>query len=308
MPTVSVIIPSRNEPYLQQTVNDVLSKATGDVEVIVVLDGGDDKLSWKDHWPLTIIRHRIPQGTRKSVNDAVSVATGDYIMKLDAHCLLSLGFDEILVADHQPSWVVTLPRYSLNPDSWTTGYGPVGYEYIEYPFRPGSPIGGLTPKKWCGEEGNSSRLHPSNYYWMENQRQHADIDEIQTMNGACWFMLRDFYHHIEGLDERLWNFHNDAVEIGMKAWLSGGKLMVNKHAYHGHWWKSSKKRTVPLNRDAMRSTQAYQTWYWMTDQWPRAIHPFSWFIQHFWPIPTWPANWQDAVADFSQPPLLEADP
>lgn len=37
---VSVIIPSRNGmPYTQKTVDDLIAKAEGDIEIIVVLDG-----------------------------------------------------------------------------------------------------------------------------------------------------------------------------------------------------------------------------------------------------------------------------
>ena len=38
-PLVSIIIPSRNEPFLQHTIDDILAKAAGEIEVIVVLDG-----------------------------------------------------------------------------------------------------------------------------------------------------------------------------------------------------------------------------------------------------------------------------
>lgn len=36
---VSIVIPSRNEEYLNQTVKDLLEKAQGDIEIIVTLDG-----------------------------------------------------------------------------------------------------------------------------------------------------------------------------------------------------------------------------------------------------------------------------
>ena len=42
--TISVIIPARNEPFLQKTVDDVFEKAHGDLEVIVILDGGNDHI------------------------------------------------------------------------------------------------------------------------------------------------------------------------------------------------------------------------------------------------------------------------
>jgi len=38
-PVVSVIIPSRNEKYLERTIRNVLENARGEVEVLAVLDG-----------------------------------------------------------------------------------------------------------------------------------------------------------------------------------------------------------------------------------------------------------------------------
>ena len=38
---LSVIIPSRNEKFLDNTIRDVLAKASGEVEVIPILDGYD---------------------------------------------------------------------------------------------------------------------------------------------------------------------------------------------------------------------------------------------------------------------------
>ena len=40
METVSVIIPSRKETFLNQTIQDIQKKFKGDFEIIVVLDGG----------------------------------------------------------------------------------------------------------------------------------------------------------------------------------------------------------------------------------------------------------------------------
>ena len=58
---VSVVIPARNEQYLQKTVDDVFAKSRGDIEVIVVLENYWPIPSLKDHPKQTIIhntRHR----------------------------------------------------------------------------------------------------------------------------------------------------------------------------------------------------------------------------------------------------------
>ena len=66
---VTIIIPSRNEPYLQKTILDILKKAVGEIEVIAILDG---------YWPtaeemvdderVKYIHYGTPRGMRNAIN------------------------------------------------------------------------------------------------------------------------------------------------------------------------------------------------------------------------------------------------
>jgi len=76
MKDVSIIIPARNEIFLQKTVSDLLTKAEGNIEVIVILDG---------YWPtpqliedtrLKIIHRGKPTGMRAAINAGVAIAKG----------------------------------------------------------------------------------------------------------------------------------------------------------------------------------------------------------------------------------------
>ena len=108
MAKVSVLIPARNERFLVQTVADVLQKATGSIEIIVVLDGYWPEPQLPD-WPDLVIIHRgRARGMRAAINAAAAIAKGDYLMKTDAHCMFGEGFDEILKADCEDDWIVNL--------------------------------------------------------------------------------------------------------------------------------------------------------------------------------------------------------
>ena len=108
MSKVSVIIPSRTELFLSQTVDDVFKKATGEIEVIVVLEGYWPEPPLQERPGLILIHHDQPMGLRKSINHGTDVATGEYIMKLDAHCLMAEGWDETLKADCDTDWIVSV--------------------------------------------------------------------------------------------------------------------------------------------------------------------------------------------------------
>src|SRR4051812_34437626 len=100
MDKVSIIIPDRSgQPYLQQTVDDLITKAEGDIEIIVVADGVWPNPILKDHPLVTLLHHgevHNNYGMRESINKGVAISTGKYIMKIDEHCSVGQGFDRIL--------------------------------------------------------------------------------------------------------------------------------------------------------------------------------------------------------------------
>ena len=64
MDKLSVIIPARDEPYLSKTVDDILEKAAGDIEVIVVLDGYWPNPALKNDSRVILIHKTESQGMR----------------------------------------------------------------------------------------------------------------------------------------------------------------------------------------------------------------------------------------------------
>ena len=106
--TGSIIIPSRNEKFLQNTITDLLSKGRN-IEVIAVLDGYWPAPPLQDDKRLVILHKGKAEGMRPAINNGVSIASGEYVMKLDGHCMIDKGFDEKLNADCEDNWIV-IPR------------------------------------------------------------------------------------------------------------------------------------------------------------------------------------------------------
>ena len=206
-PKVSIILPARHELYLAQTVNDLM-RNTGDVEVIVVLDGYWPRQLPADDKRLVII-HREQRGMRASINAGAAAAKGKYLLKLDAHCRVAEGFDETLAANCEDNWVITPRRYSLDLDAWDVKrYRPfVDYEYLCHPERMKKVV-------------QHSRVGLHAWVWDQRtiERIHKDFDENMTFQGSCWFMTRAHYwERIGGLsDEGYGTFVGEAQEIGLK--------------------------------------------------------------------------------------------
>lgn len=90
---LSVIIPARNEEFLGRTIEDVIANSEANTEVIAVLDGYLPDPPLKPDPRVTIIYNPVAVGQREASNQAAKIASGKYIMKLDAHCAMDKGFD-----------------------------------------------------------------------------------------------------------------------------------------------------------------------------------------------------------------------
>src|SRR3989344_5421091 len=135
MPGLSVIIPSRSEQFLSNTIADILKNAVGEIEVVAVIDGFRHPIELPQDQRLVIIKHRHPKGMRAAINAGAKAASGKYLMKSDGHCLFAPGFDEVLQKDCEANWVVIPRRYSLDAAGWKVHHNrPVrDYHYLCYP-------------------------------------------------------------------------------------------------------------------------------------------------------------------------------
>lgn len=309
---VSIIIPSRNGmPYTQKTVDSLLSAAEGDIEVIVVLDGIWAVPPIKDHPRVRIIHHGIVHdnlGMRESINKGVAVSNGEYIMKIDEQCNVDQGFDTKLKADCDDNWVVIPRRMRLDWDTWENiedGRPPVDYMYLAYPFE----------KEFDKTQG----LHGAEWRERQKERVHLPIDDTMSWQGSSYFMKRSFWDKVivELDSENYGTFTQEAQEIGNKTWLSGGRLVVNKKTWYSHGHKGKRGKGYGFSEEQykrhMEGTERGRLFcidYWTNDKhllehpnWK----PFKWLIEKFWPVPTWPENWQeqiklDQVKDYSNSP------
>lgn len=277
-PDVSVIIPSRNEEFLDKTVRDILEKAEGSIEVIVTLDG---------YWPqpqliadlrvILIHRGKI-KGMRAGINAGVAIAKGKYILKCDGHCMFMKGFDRVLMADCRKNWVVTPRRKRLDAKNWKVldvGKPDVDYEYLSYPNKNGGWKSGLHGRIW------NKRI---------NERKNISIDDNMSAQGSCWFMHRDYFHKLELEDEKNYGtFSNEFQEIGLKCWLSDGRVVTNKKVWYAHFHKTD-GRGYSLDRSQLEKGRTY-TNRWITNTaWHKQTHPLTWLIERFWPVPEWPED------------------
>lgn len=268
---LSIIIPSRNEPHLAKTVNDLLSKAKGEIEIFAILDGwwpSGDEIS--DDPRVNYLHFSEARGMRNAINSGVAVSDGSYIMKTDAHCLFSEGYDEVLKKSCDEKTVVVPRRYALDVNNWkieerNDDKYPLDYMYL------------------------SRDLHGE--VWKERDKARKDImvDDLMSSQGSCWMMRRDYFEYLELMDEETYGtFWNEFQEIGLKAWLSGGRIVVNKNAYYAHWHKTEGRGYSLPKGEKEQIQKMVEKWLSRGKTWHKQIHDVNWLIRKFSPVPTWP--------------------
>lgn len=288
----SIIVLSRNERLLKKTVDEIYKNATGEIEVIVVLDGPSTFPLPQKRKTLIFIRKNKPEGIRCAINDAAAKATGQYLLKTDGHCMFAKGFDEILQRDCEDNWVLVPRRYGMDsskPDLWKRQADFVAdYYYLSFP--------------WSRPDGGYMKAE----HWISRNeaRRAMMIDEIMAIHGSVWFMPAKYYRqNLGGLNEDLgsWGEHN---EIVFKTWLSGGAVMIDKNTWYAHLQDKGFRKGFKVKEEEVTADNQKVLDYFGKNKWQKQIYDFQWLIDRFWPLPTlnnhqrgerylWPENWKD---------------
>ncbi len=259
---MSVIIPYYKEPYLDRTIASLKENAVGDIEILAE-DGS--------------------LGMRHAINEGLKKATGEYVMKVDAHCIFCPGYDN-MTKDCQENWMMIPSRYSIDETSWTKSGTPRDYHYLSFP-------------------GVHNPMYGYSFQvavW--NHRNGPEIDDTMTHQGSFWMANRKYFmDHVGFLDDRpetYGPFAQEQAEEGLKYWLGGGEIKVNKKVWYAHLAKRSyhynsgkfSQKTKKYHEIAKNNT--WLTDHWMNNKEPNMIHKFEWLIDKFWPVPTWPDDWR----------------
>ena len=282
---ISVIIPCYKDELIHKTIDSLLENSEGEVEIIPVLDGFSTPI--KSDPRIKTIKLEKNIGMRGAVNAGLKVAKGDFVMKVDSHCLFGKGYDKIMTDDCQENWLMIPRRYPLHASEWRIDKRMYikDYHYLAFPAR--SIYGyGLFPMEW--KQRTYERFKDPKFI----------IDDTMTFQGSCWLANRKYFmEHVGFLDDReetYGTFSGEPLEVGLKYWLGGGEVKVTKKTYYAHLFKNSKyyKSEPDVTREYKldKRTIAGHTWgakHWVNNREPNMVRPFSWLVEKFMPVPGW---------------------
>lgn len=218
MADLSIIIPARNEKYLQRTIEDILEHIEGDTEIIVGIDGS------KDVPPIIgfILGYSGYQiGQRALQNILVRQSKAKYIMKVDGHCSFSQGFDVKMMEAMDNKTIMSPYMMRLDAENWT--------------------IMPQNPTSMYVFDTDLVMQH-----WREGQNEEL-INETMVPVGAAFMVSRENYWKWNLCDESLGSWGGQCTELGIKAYLNGGRCVTNKNVYFGHLFRE-KKEDFPYDR------------------------------------------------------------
>lgn len=286
----SILIPANKEKFLTQTINDLLKKCTNNIEIIVVLDGywpSDLDEQWQQQIVNDSRVHYIHfsqrKGMRAGINAAAALAQGEYLLKLDGHCMVDIDFDAILKMYFiKDDWVMIPRRYRLDAKNWKLTdleKPPIDYEYLNWPKSNPQEVG-LHGNVW--NERTRERMNNPAYM----------IDDNMSFQGSCWFMKRIHFERLGGLSEVGYEtFVQEAQEIGLKTWLGGGRVVTNKYTWYAHLHKGKELgRGYFIDKGEMIRGRDYSVDFWMNNRWGDRVHDIAWLIEQFWKVPSWPED------------------
>ena len=273
-----VTIPACNERFLRQTVEDVIEHSTEACQVVAVLDGywpPDEDIVRHDR--VHYIHHGERVGMRACINAGVALADSlgaQYVMKLDAHCMVSQDFDRVLASVCQPNWVCIPTRKRLDAENWCVkedGRPDINYQFID------PTNDGLNGKEWRQKNFDRS---------LDGER----IADAISCQGSCYFLPRQLYHDLGLLDEEHYGtFRKDPQEVMFKTWTSGGRCVRVKGCWYAHLHKGKRYgRMYRLDRADYRKGDEYVRRWWTDSAWDeRQVIPLRQIFRRFPDMPGW---------------------
>jgi len=295
MTDLSILIPARNEIFLSRTIQDILENKRADTEIIAVLDGAWVEPGIPQHERVQVIYHPESIGQRAATNEAARISTARYVMKIDAHCAFAPGFDEVMLADMQDDWTMVPVMRNLHAFDWVCNV--CGERTYQGPKRCGKCASEdvVMDVVWRAKPSpNSTAYRFDNtmhfQYWGEYKaRQKGDLVETMSLQGSCWMMTREQYHRLNVCDEEFGSWGQQGVEVAVKTWLSGGRVICNKRTWYAHMFRTQNGFSFPypLSGNQVAHARARSRELFIENKWEGAVRPFSWLIEHFAPVPDW---------------------
>jgi len=309
MNDLSILIPARGEMFLARTIEDILANIEADTEIITVLDGSLTDPPIPQHERVNVIYLPESIGQRAATNLACKLSKARYVMKIDAHCSFDKGFDrKMLDAFKKTGDTVTMVPTMRNLWAFSWKCYKCGWKKYQGPTPQKCENCGDTKHMkrkmmWVGKERPQSNSYsfdaePHFQYFNEYTRrpeytkdlEKTGLTETMSLQGSCFMLTRKKYWELDVCSEKFGSWGNQGIEVAVKTWLSGGKVLVNHKTWYAHMFRTQGGDFgFPYDQSGneVSRTKKKVKDLFFNNKWEKAIHPLSWLIEKFAPVPGW---------------------
>ncbi len=296
-PDLSILIPARNEMFLARTIQDILEKIEGNTEIIAVLDGIWANPPVQDDDRVTLIYHNESIGQRAATNEAAQLSRAKYLMKCDAHCSFDKGFDIKMTSEMQSDWTMVPLMKNLHAFDWICENGHRRYQGKSGPCTEcGKPT--TRDVVWIAKESPKSISYcfdstPHFQYFGDYSKRpegQGEITETMSLQGSCWMLTREKYWELGICDEAFGSWGSQGIEVAVKTWLSGGRVLCNKKTWYAHMFRTQGGDfgfPYPISGKDQEYAKKYARDLFFNNKWPLQKKPLSWLVEKFWPVKGW---------------------
>ncbi|KAG2459554.1 polypeptide N-acetylgalactosaminyltransferase 3 isoform X2 [Polypterus senegalus] len=263
LPTTSVIIVFHNEAWstLLRTVYSVLhsSPAIFLKEIILVDDASvDDYLKddldnyLKQLHIVKVVRQKERKGLITARLLGASVATGEVLTFLDAHCECFHGWLEPLLAR-----IAENNTAVVSPDITTIDLN--SFEFMKpSPYGQNHNRGNFDWSLSFGWEGVPDH---------EKQRRKDETYPIKTPTfaGGLFSISKKYFYDIGSYDEEMEIWGGENIEMSFRVWQCGGQLEIIPCSVVGHVFRTKSPHTFPKGTQVIARNQVRLAEVWMDD-------------------------------------------
>lgn len=301
--------------FLAQTVANIIQNKRGRTEVIVALDGAWADPGIPDHPDVTLVYFPESLGQRESTNRICKLSRAKYVMKIDAHCAVDVGFDVKLMEDMQDHWTVIPLMYNLHAFDWVCkNCGSRQYQGPSDKYKKCDKCAGEREREiiWKPRLNKKSTFYRFDktlhfQYWGafgSRPEAQGDIAPTLSIQGSCFMLTREKYWELNICDNAHGSWGQQGVEVAYKTWVSGGEVMVNKKTWYAHMFRTQGGDfgfPYPLSGSDVEKARAYSRWLTKKGNFDKALpgRDLDWLLQKFYPVPDWHDEKKQTVVNSS---------
>lgn len=339
MAKLSILIPSRCEEWLPQTIENILNNIEEDTEIIVGFDGVWPEQPIDDNPRVRTYYSPEALGQRGMQNQLARLSTAKYVAKTDAHCAFDKGFDRKLIEalDGHDDWTIAPAMKNLHVFNWVCSNCSSEYYQGEKPDKCPDEMCQYIQGEWTkkvyfiprdhsafknnsGPTSTAYRFTPDNLQFKYfgalkgvQDREGGDVVESMSLQGSFFMCTRQKYWELELADESWGGWGQQGTEVALKTWLSGGRVVIHKGIWYAHMFRTNHQVSFPWNNNLKESQGRQQrrarkacVELFKQNKWDKQTRPMSWLIEHFWePLQLEPSNTDESDRKWSQNDLNE---